>query len=405
AEGQYLWPAWSPDGTKIAYYAQIDGIADIFTIDVASGTITQLTQNAGNNARPDWSPDGSQIVFMSDRDGSFNLYAMNPDGENPQRLTDRTEDDTSAAWQPVPAEIDFAANPAVGLGVYRVNESEIDLAFQGALGDWESQVLAPNQANYQDTFFVRLEVIPPDVDASTPVPGLTVQESAQITAYTFMGAELVGIDLDQFEIGPNNPTRYFLKIRDDEVNYWQWQLRAKDRSATGLRSLGVRLFVPAVESNGIEVEEEIKLFYVNVEIIPGRPTDAASLTYVRGIEPEPRGFSIIVADENMLTILFSTPTDVEDMSISTSLMDIFVVDAFPNFEQSDNQVGANTCIYFVREGREPTLPSECDPEQTFDRSLVAGDVFWYDGAELQPITIRKNNDTFSCSAEADRCDF
>lgn len=404
ADGQYLWPAWSPDGTKIAYYAQIDGVADIFTIDIASGAITQLTQNAGNNARPDWSPDGSQIVFMSDRDGNFNLYTINPDGENPQRLTDRTEDDTSAAWQPVPAEIDFAANPAVGLGVYRVNESEIDLGLQGALGNWDSQVLAPTQANYQDKFFVRLEVIPPTVDASTPVPGSTVQESAQITAYTFMGAELVGLDLEMFDITPND-TRYLLNIRDDEVNYWEWELRAKDRNAAGLRSFGVRLFVPAILSNGIEVEEEIKTFYVNVEIIPGQATDAASLTFVRSVESEAtQGFSVI-ADENTLAILFSTPTNVEDMSISTSWMDIIVQDIFPDFEESDNQAGANTCIYFVREGREPTLPSECDPQQTFDHSLIAGDVFWHDGVELVGINIRKNNTIFSCPAETDRCDF
>jgi hypothetical protein len=271
------------------------------------------------------------------------------------------------------------------------------------LGTWESQVLAPTQVNYQDTFIIRLEIIPPEINASTPVPGSTVRESAQISAYNFMGAELKGIDLEQFDVLPVD-SRYFLKIRDDEVNYWEWQLRPKGQSAAGLRSVAVRLFLPAIKENGITIEEEIKLYYVSLEVIPGQTTDAASLAMVRSAETVPtQGFSVMVANEDTLAILFTDSTTVDDMSIATSMMDVLVLDAFPDFEETELE--ADSCIYFVREGREPTLPPDCNPAKTFDRSLVAGDVFWYDGFELLEVTVRKNGMTFPCPTSSDRCNF
>ena len=39
------------------------------------------------NLAPAWSPDGSQIAFMSNRDGNREIYVMDVDGSNPVRLT------------------------------------------------------------------------------------------------------------------------------------------------------------------------------------------------------------------------------------------------------------------------------------------------------------------------------
>jgi Tol biopolymer transport system component len=57
-------PCWSPDGTKIAYTARIDGKYDIYTIPSSGGGVpTRITFSPNNNAAPAWSPDGTKIAF------------------------------------------------------------------------------------------------------------------------------------------------------------------------------------------------------------------------------------------------------------------------------------------------------------------------------------------------------
>ena len=55
--------SWSPDGTRIAYWAG-ESTGEIYVLDVATGTTTQVTKNAYHDGSPDWSPDGKQLVFI-----------------------------------------------------------------------------------------------------------------------------------------------------------------------------------------------------------------------------------------------------------------------------------------------------------------------------------------------------
>jgi hypothetical protein len=73
-------PAWSPDGTKVAY-AQTDwsGIAGIYVLDVAAGTSRRLTSST-NEETPVWSPDGRRLAFIRN---SNELYVIGQDGSNP----------------------------------------------------------------------------------------------------------------------------------------------------------------------------------------------------------------------------------------------------------------------------------------------------------------------------------
>ncbi len=403
-KGQNLWPAWSPDGTQIAYFAQGDQkTTNIFTVNLATSTITNLTNDASNDARPEWSPDGSEIAFISDRDGNFNLYVMNADGSDPRRLTDTAQDDTSPSWQPVAAPIDFAANPLLGQGAIQVLSQNINATDQSKLGNWQSQVLAPTQANYKATFRIRVEVVPPGVSASTPVPGTTVQDSSPIEAYRYMGAELVGLDLQDFDILPD-PSRYLLQIRDDEVNYWEWELRAKSSDVIGMKNLGVRLFTPAIPQNNLSTEEELKLVYFNVEIVAGdTPADSAKYI-VDKTKTETEGFSVFFSDENSLTIFFANSTDIGDMRLATTKMEIALAD-IPEFTEQGEQMQPNSCVSFVLEGATPEPPSQCPADRTYTRTLVAGDVFWYDG-HLLPVTIRKDGTADKyCSPGDNQCDF
>lgn len=60
-------PSWSPDGSKIAFHGPGQADANILVLDVASGTVTDLTgpitAATGQEVEPAWSPDGTQIAF------------------------------------------------------------------------------------------------------------------------------------------------------------------------------------------------------------------------------------------------------------------------------------------------------------------------------------------------------
>jgi Tol biopolymer transport system component len=81
-------PAWSPDGSKIAYVSERDQRRNIYVIDTLGENKIQLTDVACA-VDPSWSPDGSKIVF-SQRDEeamTMSLWIMNSDGSEKRRMT------------------------------------------------------------------------------------------------------------------------------------------------------------------------------------------------------------------------------------------------------------------------------------------------------------------------------
>lgn len=87
--GEIFNPTWSPDGSKIAFSAQVGGYTDLFIYDVASGQLRRVTDDPYADLEPAWSPDGTQIAFVTDRFGTsletlsygnYRLAVMNADG-------------------------------------------------------------------------------------------------------------------------------------------------------------------------------------------------------------------------------------------------------------------------------------------------------------------------------------
>jgi hypothetical protein len=74
-----LWsfPAWSPDGGRIAVSRhRAGGWTSIVIFDVASGTAFTLIDERSLQVAPAWTPGGEGIVWSSDRSGTANLYGM-----------------------------------------------------------------------------------------------------------------------------------------------------------------------------------------------------------------------------------------------------------------------------------------------------------------------------------------
>lgn len=60
-------PTWSPDGRSICLTVQSRGVTDLAIVDVESGAVRTLTQDAFADLQPAWSPDGRRIAFATDR--------------------------------------------------------------------------------------------------------------------------------------------------------------------------------------------------------------------------------------------------------------------------------------------------------------------------------------------------
>jgi Tol biopolymer transport system component len=112
-------PAWSPDGTRIAFYSERDGNAEIYVMNADGTDARRLTNSPADEGYPGWSPDGRSITFDSDRDGDFEIYAMNADGTNVQALTEHPARDVSATWAPDGSHVVFMSDRDGGFDVYK----------------------------------------------------------------------------------------------------------------------------------------------------------------------------------------------------------------------------------------------------------------------------------------------
>jgi putative hemolysin len=108
-------PAWSPDGQRIAFSSNRAGrvagqayATDIFVMNADGSDPRNLTDSAAYDTAPAWSPDGSHIAFQSDRDANWpEIYVMAADGSNPRNLTNHESYDGNPAWSPDGSTIAF----------------------------------------------------------------------------------------------------------------------------------------------------------------------------------------------------------------------------------------------------------------------------------------------------------
>jgi Tol biopolymer transport system component len=91
-------------GGRIAFS---DDVNDVYVINADGSGLTKLTSHPGNDFDPAWSPDGTRIAFRSERDGNNEIYVMNADGSSPRNVSNYPGDDWGPAWSPDGSRIAF----------------------------------------------------------------------------------------------------------------------------------------------------------------------------------------------------------------------------------------------------------------------------------------------------------
>jgi TolB protein len=108
----------------------VNGNSSIYSLDLRTRQLRQITNSPSIDTSPCYSPDGSQITFNSDRGGSQQIYVMNANGSNIHRISFGQGRYGTPVWSPRGDLIAFT----------RLHEGQFYVGVMGADGSGERQL-------------------------------------------------------------------------------------------------------------------------------------------------------------------------------------------------------------------------------------------------------------------------
>lgn len=140
---------------RLAFERKENDNSDVYVMNPDGTGLTRLTDDPGWDGTPAWSPDGTQIAFASERLGPPVIMLMNADGSDQRALTDPTYASLMPAWSPDGKRIAFASTQSyeiqrqggrqqidAGFEIWVVNADGSNL--QRITGDPQSEALYPD---------------------------------------------------------------------------------------------------------------------------------------------------------------------------------------------------------------------------------------------------------------------
>lgn len=128
-------PAWSPDGTRLAYVSFENKKPIIFVHSISSGQRIAVANFKGSNSAPAWSPDGRKLAVVLSKDGGSQIFTVNADGSGVQRLTSSGGIDTEPFYSPDGQHLYFTSDRGGSPQIYRIGANGGDtqrVTFEGS---------------------------------------------------------------------------------------------------------------------------------------------------------------------------------------------------------------------------------------------------------------------------------
>ena len=116
-------PAWSPDGTRVAYVSFENKKPVVYVQNLVTRQRTVVANFKGSNSAPSWSPDGNKIAIALARNGLTQVYTVAADGSGLQRLTNTDGIDTEPQFSADGQSIYFTSDRSGGPQIYRMSSS------------------------------------------------------------------------------------------------------------------------------------------------------------------------------------------------------------------------------------------------------------------------------------------
>lgn len=137
-------PAWSPDGRRLAVVLTKDGGSQIYLLDLEGGGVTRLTYSSAIDTEPNFSPDGRHILFTSDRGGSPQIYRVPLTGGQPERMTFEGSYNVTPRYSPDGRSFTFIQRNGArfNVAVQDLATRQVQVLTDGAVD--ESPSFAPN---------------------------------------------------------------------------------------------------------------------------------------------------------------------------------------------------------------------------------------------------------------------
>ena len=120
ASAPIMSPAWSPDGSHLAYVTFEQDHAVVYVQSLLTNQRIVVANFRGSNSAPTWSADGRQLAIVLTRDGSSQIYLVRPDGTGLHRITFSGAIDTEPEFSPDGQSLIFASDRGGSVQIYRM---------------------------------------------------------------------------------------------------------------------------------------------------------------------------------------------------------------------------------------------------------------------------------------------